>query len=278
MRTHASRLAIVVFVSAATLPARADVTVFFTSDGAAPALTSVAGAAVQAELATTPESSATVAPLEVRVVRVGDGSGEAATLVLRDASGAPVEGTLDRLSILARPRGVEVPATLASDDPDFVAPQIRRLHPGLLPPLTRLAEHFAGHAIEIVSGYRPNAREGSRHRVGRALDLRLDGVSIDELHAFVDAEPATGVGLYPTSGFVHLDVRSERVRWIDDSGPGEAPHVTRSEVIARDEAPRVEPVVVATPADEPPATPDPDVIAAALSAAESIRLDLALPQ
>jgi hypothetical protein len=272
MRKHASSLAILVGLGAVTMPARADVTAFFTSDGAAPALgvvTEVVAERAEPEL---PAPVPVVAPLEVRVVRVGDGSGESATLVLRDESGNVAVGTLDRLSILARPRGVDVPATLGSDDPEFVAPQIRRLHPGLLPLLTRLADHFAGHAIQIVSGYRPNAREGSRHRFGRALDLRVDGVSIDELHAFVDAEPGTGVGLYPTSGFVHLDVRSERVRWTDDSGPGEAPHVIRSEVVARVEAPATE-----APAVETTIAPDADLVAAALSAADAITLDLSLP-
>jgi hypothetical protein len=196
------------------------------------------------------------APVEARFVRVGDGSGEAATLLLRDEHGEPAATTLDRLSILARPRGVEAPTTLTPDDPENVAPGIRRLHAALLPHLARLAAHFPGHAIEIVSGYRPGAREGSRHRFGRAIDLRVNGVPIDDVRAFLDGEPGTGLGFYPTSGFVHLDVRTQSVRWTDDSGPGQPSHVVRTEV------------------GEPVTDVDRDAIEQALSAASAIHLDL----
>ena len=218
--------------------------------------------------------STTRSAVEARFVRVGDGSGESATLVLRDGCGSPAPDALERLSILARPRGVDAPARVDGSDPDFVAEGIRRLHPGLLPLLARLAERFPGRAIEIVSGYRPGAREGSRHRFGRALDLRVAGTSVDEVAAFLEPEPDTGVGLYPTSGFVHLDVRTERVRWVDDSGPGQAAHVVRTEVGARSGAP-APPAPAAAP-DAEPAAIDVEAIERAMRAADAIRLDLDL--
>lgn len=291
METRVSWTLLVVLVSLATLvpAARADLTVSFATDGAVPAMSAsvVCGAAESVaapEPAPQPEVTQNVeapspTPIETRFVRVGDGSGESATLTLRDASGTAANGVLEQLSVLARPRGVEAPASIDHDDPDFVAPGIRRLNEGLLPLLARLSEHFPDRAIEIVSGYRPNAREGSRHRFGRALDLRVAGVPIDEVRAYLDGEPRTGVGLYPTSGFVHLDVRSESVRWVDDSGPGEAPHVVRSEVVARAEPARApetpsEPV----PTDDAPASVDPDAIERAMHAADAITLDFALAQ
>ncbi|MFO0684564.1 MAG: DUF882 domain-containing protein [Sandaracinus sp.] len=218
-----------------------------------------------------PES---VAPIRARFVRVGDGSGESETLLLRDENGAAGEGVLARLSLLARPRGTDVPGMLDESDPEWIAPGIRRLDAGLLPLVTRLAEHFPDHAIEIVSGYRPNARSGSRHRFGRALDLRIEGVSIEEIRTLLDDEPYAGIGVYPTSGFVHVDVRAERVRWTDDSGPGEPTHVVVTEVgtSARTESP-------STPAapDDAPVDASSDAasdIERALRSADGIVLDL----
>jgi hypothetical protein len=259
--------------------ARADTTVSFATDGPAPAMHVSVVEEPEAEgVSPTPEVVTTAAieaapatpRIEVRFVRVGDGSGESATLVLRDESGAPGVDAIDRLSILARPRGVDVPAAISHDDADWLAPDVRRLHPGLLPLLAGLAERFPGRAIEIVSGFRPGAREGSRHRVGRAIDLRVEGVSIDEVHAALDGEPCTGLGLYPTSGFVHLDVRTETVRWTDDSGPGEAPRIVRSEVVQRDRD-------GGSPSPDAPRSEDTaEAVERALRAADAITLDLGL--
>ena len=252
-------------------PARADLTVSFATDGPAPVLSAtVVRDSSSSSSSPAPAPAPAPAPIEARFVRVGDGSGETATLTLQGANGEPGADALERLSILARPRGVDAPSSVDHADPDFVAPEIRRLHAGLLPLLARLSEHFPARAIEIVSGYRPGAREGSRHRFGRALDLRVEGVAIDDVRAFLDAEPNTGVGLYPTSGFVHLDVRSERVRWVDESGPGETPRVVVTEVAGRAPSPARAP----TP---PPAEPDAAAIEAAMRAADEITLDFAMP-
>jgi hypothetical protein len=166
----------------------------------------------------------------VRFIRVGDGSREAIEVPLLDAAGRPLPEALSALSILARPRDAArpEPADVAAHagDLEWVATGVRRLHPGLLVRLDVIARRFGARPIEIVSGYRPDARETSRHRTGSAIDLRLVGVSAEELDAFAATLPETGVGLYPASGFVHLDVRARRAHWLDLSGPGE-PSVDR---------------------------------------------------
>jgi hypothetical protein len=212
--------------------ARADLTVFFATDGpTGPLLASVGGRAPEEARPgpTTPAAHREErhAPREVLFVRVGDGSGDEARITLLDANGAPDAHALDALSILARPRGTTAPAHASGDDPDFVAPGVRRLHPALLLRLALLADRFPDRGIEIVSGYRPDAREGSRHRHARALDLRVRGESIETVRAFLEAQPETGVGFYPTSGFLHVDIRTRSIHWTDRSGPGEAPSIVR---------------------------------------------------
>ena len=76
----------------------------------------------------------------------------------------------------------------------------------------------------IISGYRSpktNAalRNGSSgvakkslHMQGRAIDLRIPGVSHKELHRAALELRSGGVGYYPDSGFVHLDTGRVR-RW-----------------------------------------------------------------
>jgi hypothetical protein len=108
-----------------------------------------------------------------RSLRVGDESGEDASIRIFDDEGHPSREALTRLSILARPRDTPAPDErgIASHagDLEWVASGIRRLHPGLLFRLGAIIERFGSRPVEIVSGYRPDARETSRHRVGRAL-------------------------------------------------------------------------------------------------------------
>ena len=47
---------------------------------------------------------------------------------------------------------------------------------------------------------------------GRAIDLRIPGVSHKELHREALELRSGGVGYYPESGFVHLDTGRVR-RW-----------------------------------------------------------------
>jgi hypothetical protein len=56
-----------------------------------------------------------------------------------------------------------------------------------------------------------------------------------------------GVGFYPNSSFIHLDVRGCAMQWVDYAGPGEAPRLTPRQ---RSRG------VVASKATEPPRTVD----------------------
>jgi uncharacterized protein YcbK (DUF882 family) len=101
--------------------------------------------------------------------------------------------------------------------------RVRRLDRRLIALLGKVAEHYPGHAIEIVSGYRPHrrGRRRSQHARGRAVDFRVRGVTNLELYEFLKTFPKVGVGYYPNSTFVHLDVRDRKYLWTDVSGPGE---------------------------------------------------------
>jgi uncharacterized protein YcbK (DUF882 family) len=85
-----------------------------------------------------------------------------------------------------------------------------------------------GRAIQLVSGHRQPATLGtkstSQHALGRAADIRIPGVGIQELERVALKFGARGVGLYPEKGFVHVDVREKnRYRWIYTEAEGEQP-------------------------------------------------------
>jgi hypothetical protein len=98
------------------------------------------------------------------------------------------------------------------------------IHPRLLTLVYQALLHFRAPFAWVVSGYRANS-ETSRHRLGHAVDLVLPGVSDRQLAAYFQSKGFVGVGLYPVSGFVHLDVREQSFFWIDRSGPNQRPRV-----------------------------------------------------
>lgn len=103
-------------------------------------------------------------------------------------------------------------------------------HPRLLQLLARVSDHFGGRTIYVVSGYRPArgfTREASRHVHGHAVDFRIQGVPNTVLRDYCRTLGNVGVGYYPNSTFVHLDVRDEPGYWVDLSRPGEAPQYRR---------------------------------------------------
>jgi uncharacterized protein YcbK (DUF882 family) len=99
------------------------------------------------------------------------------------------------------------------------------------PRLTRLiyetGRRYPGRRIEVISGYRhPVAAKNpnSPHMKGLAADFRVQGVPNAELRDFLRRSfKSVGVGYYPNSSFVHLDVRKGGASafWIDYSRPGE---------------------------------------------------------
>ena len=148
-----------------------------------------------------------------------------------DCKGMPLGSARERLSVMVRPWGTARPKEVQHETlptPDArgeIAPGVRLVDTGMLTRLAAISKHFPGKSLSFVSGYRPQSR-GSNHQTGRAVDMRVVGVSNEELVAFCKTLKDTGCGYYPNSSFVHVDVRNPKtgsVSWIDASGPGEAP-------------------------------------------------------
>ena len=95
--------------------------------------------------------------------------------------------------------------------------------------LVRISDHFGGRNMYVVSGHRPaggHTQTSSRHVSGEAVDIRLRGVPNAALRDYCRTFERVGVGYYPNSSFVHLDVRERSTYWVDESGPGEPPRYT----------------------------------------------------
>lgn len=93
--------------------------------------------------------------------------------------------------------------------------------PALLDLLYRIQLHFDAPCIRVISAHRaPKGSRESQHTRGRAADIAVPGASDSEVAAWVRSLGGTGVGLYPRSGFVHVDVREHSHSWVDGSGPG----------------------------------------------------------
>ncbi len=108
------------------------------------------------------------------------------------------------------------------------------IHPRLVELTYAAARHFHAPYVHVVSGYR-NGRPSSRHAQGRAIDFVLPGVGDRRLAAWLRTQGFVGVGIYPTSGFVHLDVRARSYFWSDSSAPDQR---TRERQILRALGPR----------------------------------------
>jgi uncharacterized protein YcbK (DUF882 family) len=72
--------------------------------------------------------------------------------------------------------------------------------------------------VQLISGYRSPATNAmlhaesgqvaahSQHLLGKASDIRIEGVDLSNLHRAALGLKAGGVGFYPQSDFVHVDV------------------------------------------------------------------------
>lgn len=104
-----------------------------------------------------------------------------------------------------------------------------------------VSDHFGGRTIRVVSGFRPYSpaqyTPHSNHNHGRAIDFSVDGVPNTVVRDYCRKFRNAGVGYYPNSSFVHLDVRSTKVYWVDYSGPGEKPRYTNTPAPAGDPVP-----------------------------------------
>lgn len=102
---------------------------------------------------------------------------------------------------------------------DHRTDQLKQIDPGLLDILAALRLKLeAGQPYDLISGYRSKATNAamrarsrgvarnSYHTKAQAVDVHMPGVSLVNLMRAGKAMRAGGVGYYPRSGFVHLDV------------------------------------------------------------------------
>ena len=149
------------------------------------------------------ENRTQVKPGELRLYSVN--TRERARIQLYDRAGRMTQEAVRQASYLLR---------------DQRARSTRSIDTRLLAMLYLVGQHFDAE-LRVVSGYRTrflNATEGSRHGQARACDFNMPGVSLREITAFAEATFArVGVGVYPHSGFVHLDARESTYLWVDVS-------------------------------------------------------------
>ena len=72
--------------------------------------------------------------------------------------------------------------------------------------------------ILLVSGFRApmySMAKLSYHTRGMAADIRIPGMTPLMARDLAESMGVKGLGYYPVSGFIHVDVRDERMRWID---------------------------------------------------------------
>jgi uncharacterized protein YcbK (DUF882 family) len=108
---------------------------------------------------------------------------------------------------------------------DFRTGDVHPIAPGLLDLVTALQARLDTNAtVQVVSGYRSpktnaalhersdGVASHSLHMVGEAMDLRIPGVELAQLRDAALGLRRGGVGYYPASDFVHVDVGRVR-RW-----------------------------------------------------------------
>jgi uncharacterized protein YcbK (DUF882 family) len=144
----------------------------------------------------------------------------------------PKKGFIELTTYTTRYRGVVfdkkgkvAPSAVESVSRLFAATGSRpRVDARLIALLADVSEHFGGRPMRVVSGWRDHSYfEDSRHKHSQAVDFSITGVSNTVLRDYVRRFRNCGVGYYPNSSFVHLDVREAAAYWVDYAGPGEAP-------------------------------------------------------
>jgi uncharacterized protein YcbK (DUF882 family) len=101
--------------------------------------------------------------------------------------------------------------------------KIAQMDPKLLILLNEVSNKFGDAQLHIISGYRSpesNAKlaansngvaKHSMHMDGKAIDIRMPGKNLAQVHKAAMAMRGGGVGYYPDSQFVHMD--TGRVRY-----------------------------------------------------------------
>ena len=130
--------------------------------------------------------------------------------------------TDEKLEALYFDRGAYVPDALVAFNKlmrDHRTNEIHPIDPRLLDLLVKVRGACdSKDCYELISGYRAPASNAalharskevasnSLHMQGMAADVRIGGVALDHLRKAALALQGGGVGLYPVSDFVHMDV------------------------------------------------------------------------
>ncbi len=130
--------------------------------------------------------------------------------------------TKEELSVVYFKQGAYDPAALAAVDRFFRDPlngQIAPIDPRLLDLLFVLRSTLKSDApYHLICGYRSPDTNGvlrrrssgvsanSRHMSGTAADIRLPGVRLSALYRAARDLRGGGVGYYPSSDFIHVDI------------------------------------------------------------------------
>ncbi|HXV01639.1 MAG TPA: DUF882 domain-containing protein [Caulobacteraceae bacterium] len=130
--------------------------------------------------------------------------------------------TGEKLDVAYWENGAYVPSALAAVNyvlRDHRSNEVHYIEPRLLDLLTALSHQLeAGPNYEVISGYRSpqtnamlhaqssEVAVGSLHQYGMAIDIRMAGLDIWRLRDAALSLDRGGVGYYPESEFVHVDV------------------------------------------------------------------------
>jgi uncharacterized protein YcbK (DUF882 family) len=137
--------------------------------------------------------------------------------------------TQEKLEAVYFDKGEYVPDAVQALDKvlrDYRTGDVYSMHPELFDTLSALAQKTETKShFQVISGYRSprtnamlHERSGqvakrSLHMDGKAMDVYLEDVALDRLRAAALDLGRGGVGYYPVSNFVHVDVGPVR-RWV----------------------------------------------------------------
>ncbi len=166
---------------------------------------------------------AAVAPLAAPIAQVGAASQAPRWLKLHNIH------TQEKLEAVYFEKGEYVPDAVQALDKvlrDYRTGDVYSMHPELFDTLSTLAQKTGSKShFQVISGYRSpktnamlHERSGqvakrSLHMDGKAMDVYLEDVALDRLRGAALDLKRGGVGYYPVSNFVHLDVGPVR-RWV----------------------------------------------------------------
>lgn len=77
-------------------------------------------------------------------------------------------------------------------------------------PLYIISGYRSPRSNESLSSHSNAVAENSLHMQGKAVDIRIPGVSHRHLHKAALAMQSGGVGYYPKDGFIHIDIGRTR--------------------------------------------------------------------